>query len=236
MAASRAVYLRWSGLLRTRLALLKRARAQQAYRRRKLEWYRTRSKRADRRELAAKWAKLAGEADALVARREEQVSVARRVVKRHKVEPLRLRAYKVAEGLIGTMELGGNNRGEKVMAIIKANGGTGPEPWCGDFQAWCYRLAGSKAVNRSWASVYLLGRLAGVTKVANPLRGDLVRFNFSHVGMFDSWIDRKAGRFLTIEGNTGATGAVSDSLTGGDGVYRKERQTSLVTDYRRVTR
>lgn len=234
MATSRAVVARWKGLLRTREALLKRARAQSAYRHRKLDWYRTRSKRADRKELAAKWAKLAGEGDALVAKREHQVSEARKVIARHKVEPLRLRAHKVAESLIGVMEIGGNNRGEIVTKIIQGNGGAGPEPWCGDFMAYCYKHAGSKGVTRSWASVYLLGRLAGVTKTSTPKRGDLVRFVFDHVGMFDK--DLGNGEIQTIEGNTGASGAVSDSKTGGDGVYRKQRPKSQVQDYRRVTR
>ena len=60
------------------------------------------------------------------------------------------------------MERGGNNQGERVMELIRANGGTGPEPWCGDFVAWCYRTAGSRAVTRSWAAVRLLGTLGGM--------------------------------------------------------------------------
>jgi hypothetical protein len=48
---------------------------------------------------------------------------------------------------------------------------------------------------------------------------------------------KEAGMFIeTIEGNTGASGAVSDSKTGGDGVYRKRRAKTLVNDYLRVTR
>jgi hypothetical protein len=48
--------------------------------------------------------------------------------------------------------------------------------------------------------------------------------------------DRGDGTIETIEGNTGASGAVSDSRTGGDGVYRKVRPKSLVKDYLRVHR
>jgi len=48
--------------------------------------------------------------------------------------------------------------------------------------------------------------------------------------------DNGNGTITTIEGNTGRTGAVSDSATGGDGVYVKVRSKSSVTDYLRVTR
>jgi peptidoglycan hydrolase-like protein with peptidoglycan-binding domain len=144
------------------------------------------------------------------------------------------RAYRVAAGLVGVMESGGNNSGAKVTEIIRANGGSGPEPWCGDFVAYCYRLSGSKAVTRNWAAVRLLRGATGVTGTRKPRRGDLVRFTFDHVGMFVR--DRGDGTIETIEGNTGASGAVSDSRTGGDGVYRKVRPKSLVKDYLRVHR
>lgn len=147
---------------------------------------------------------------------------------------LALRAYRVAEGLVGVMEQGGNNRGPMVSKIIRDNGGDIGEPWCGDFNAYCYRMAGSKAVNRSWASVYYLGRIAGVVKTSKPGRGDIVRYLFSHTGLFDKPIASEL--FLAIEGNTGASGAVSDSATGGDGVYHKQRSTKLVDDYRKVIR
>lgn len=144
------------------------------------------------------------------------------------------KALDVARTLIGVMEQGGNNTGPTVDKIIRANNGVIGEPWCGDFCAFCYRIAGSKLVQRLWASVYYLGTLIGVVKVASPSPGDLVRFTFDHVGMFEK--DNGDGTITTIEGNTGASGAVSDSATGGDGVYRKIRDKSLVNDYRRVTR
>jgi len=148
--------------------------------------------------------------------------------------PLAERAYQEAVKLIGVMEQGGNNAGPKVSEIIRANGGGGPEPWCGDFVAYCYRKAGSKSVTRSWAAVALLRGLAGIFGTGTPCRGDLVRFTFDHVGMFSRRVS--ASEIETVEGNTGSSGAVSDSSTGGDGVYRKERATSLVRDYLHVTR
>lgn len=170
-----------------------------------------------------RWEKLVNEASRMVTRRKKQTA---------DNTPLRLRAYKVAEGLVGVMEQGGNNQGPMVSKIIRANGGSGPEPWCGDFQAYCYSLAGSKAVQRSWASVRALGSLAGIVRTRHPQRGDMVRFTFDHVGMYDK--DLGGGMIQTIEGNTGASGAVSDGTH--DGVYRKRRSKSLVSDYLRVTR
>ena len=154
-------------------------------------------------------------------------------VRKKQLDTLQKRALRAADALVGVMEQGGNNTGPMVNKIIKANGGDIGEPWCGDFIAYCYRQAGSKAVTRSWASVRALGGIGGVKQVKTPQAGDLVRFNFDHVGMYV----KEAGMFIeTIEGNTGASGAVSDSKTGGDGVYRKRRAKSLVNDYLRVTR
>jgi hypothetical protein len=172
-----------------------------------------------------KWHALLVKAGKMIARRKAQLTPD---------PPLRERAYTVACTLIGVMEQGGNNSGPMVSRIIRENGGTGPEPWCGDTMAFCYRHGGSKNVTRPWASVALLGNLLGVKRTAWPQRGDLVRFTFDHVGMFVR--DLGDGQIETIEGNTGASGAMSDSATGGDGVYRKHRQKSLVYDYLRVAR
>ncbi len=146
--------------------------------------------------------------------------------------PLRKRAYWEAEKLIGVMEHGGNNQGGAVTEIIRANAGTGPEPWCGDFVAYCYRKAGSKRVTRAWAAVSLLRGVLGIRATSHPRAGDLVRFTFDHVGIFAH--DNGNGTITTIEGNTGASGAVSDSSTGGDGVYKKVRSKGLVRDYLHV--
>lgn len=163
-----------------------------------------------------------------------------------RVDWLRPLALQNARKLIGVMEHGGNNQGERVMQIIRENGGTGPEPWCGDFVAKVYRDAGSKAVTRSWAAVRLLGSLSGMRRI--PKRagtpGDLIRFTFDHVGILEAFTDANgdvmpaehATHVRTIEGNTGASGAVSDSSTGGDGVYRKLRSLSLVSDCVQVLR
>ncbi len=163
-----------------------------------------------------------------------------------KVKPVTLqdKAWRQAQALVGVMEHGGNNSGTKVMEIIRANGGTGPEPWCGNFVAYCYRAAGSTAVMREWAAVRLLGRITGQRFITTPVKGDIVTFVFDHTGLFGWWSDAagnkvprsKATHIVTIEGNTGASGAVSDSSTGGDGVYQKVREIGLVDRFVRVTR
>jgi hypothetical protein len=141
------------------------------------------------------------------------------------------RAYRVAESLVGVMEQGGNNTGPMVDKIIHENSGAIGEPWCGDTMAYCYRHAGSKYVTRSWASVRLLRGLAGLEATNHPVRGDLVRYTFDHVGMFVK--DNGNGTITTIEGNTGPSGAVSDG-NGNDGVYIKIRGKDLVRDYLHV--
>lgn len=172
---------------------------------------------------------------ARVIYREAKLAVYRKVVH----APLRLRALHVAETLVGVMEQGGNNNGPVVGRIIHENGGVIGEPWCGDFVAYAYRHAGSKAVQRGWASTLQLGFLTGQKRVTLPQPGDIVVYDFpggassDHTGIFVKFIP---GGIEAIEGNTGATGAVSDSATGGDGVYRKHRTTNQVARYVRVLR
>jgi hypothetical protein len=146
------------------------------------------------------------------------------------------RALDEAKKLVGVMEEGGNNAGSAVAAIIRGGGGSpsARPPWCGYFVAYCYRKAGSRAVDWRWGAVRLLSSVSGVKRTSSPRAGDLVRFTFDHVGLFVK--DNGDGTIECIEGNTGASGAVSDSRTGGDGVYRKRRPKSLVADYLRVTR
>jgi hypothetical protein len=150
-------------------------------------------------------------------------------------EGMRGRAYAEARRLVGVMEQGGNNRGRKVEEIIRFAGGVVPEPWCVNFLTWCYGRAGSKVVRPGFTRAvrYMLVP-PGVVRTTRPRRGDMVRFSFDHTGMFVK--DNGNGTITTIEGNTGRTGAVSDSQTGGDGVYVKVRSKSSVTDYLRVTR
>jgi hypothetical protein len=167
-------------------------------------------------------------------------------LRKRQAGPLRMRAYREAKRLLDAhvRESGGNNRGKLVAEIILANHGAVGEPWCGDFVAWCYRKAGSRSVNRSWAGVKKYLPMSGLRRTGAPLKGDLVRYTFDHIGVFVSWCDaagrpvgrRHATHLKAIEGNTGRLGAVSDSAGGGDGVYLKVRSRALVRDFIRVLR
>ena len=169
-------------------------------------------------------------------KREREIRIVARRLKQYLAAlPLREKAADVLVGWAkaGVVEQGGNNRGREVEKIIRANGGVPGEPWCGDTVAAGYLKAGSKSVQRAWASVSALSRL--LDRVGNPKRGHVVIYDFSHTGLFLRWIDRKAGTFKAVEGNTGTGGAVSDS-SGGDGVHVRERHMSQVVGFRRVVR
>lgn len=197
---------------------------------RRLAWREKRLAAAHRtgnRPRIVHWTPLVKEAQLMVDKRRAQ-TVARL--------PLRLRAWREMTTLLNlkVSEVGGNNIGPMVNSIIRANGGTPGEPWCGDTVAYCYLRAGSKSVVRAWAAVRLL--LAG-HPTSHPRRGDVVRYAFDHVGLFDRWApERGPGYFYAGEGNTGDAGAVSDSQTGHDGVKLKRRHMSQVRDFRRIVR
>ena len=185
---------------------------------------------------AHRYGKRLGKAVTMINRRKSQLEQAR---------PIRDKAMDVAESLIGVTEQGGNNVGPIVSKIIRAAGGVPGEPWCGDMVIYCYTLAGSRLVQRSWAAVrYML--TGGVKRTTDPQRGDIVRFKFDHTGLFDYWSDADGNRapksqathVASVDGNTGGKDAKdrSDSTSGTDGVHRKVRAKSLVSDYLRVTR
>lgn len=178
------------------------------------------------KEFAAKATKQSAKAAILTHRIQKRKAL--------KTKPLRVRALEVAQSLVGIMEVGGNNMGPMVETIIKANGGVVGEPWCGDFDAYCYRTAGSTAVQRAWAAAWSIGRLAGMHEVteAEALPGDLVVYTWQHTGVLEKKLNYTT--LQVIEGNTGATGEATDSLKGGDGVGRRTRATSLVMRYVRV--
>lgn len=191
---------------------------------------------AHRRALRDRWAKAAHRARAIVLRRTKQIKALPK-------PGLRLRAWRQMQILIAekVTEQGGNNRGARVEEIIRANGGVPGEPWCGDTVAYCYLRAGAKSVTRAWAGVYWLDRL--LSRAWHPKRGHVVTYDFpggtatDHTGLFDRWApEHGAGYFYAGEGNTGDSGAVSDSRTGGDGVKLKLRHTSQVHSFRRVLR
>lgn len=131
------------------------------------------------------------------------------------------RALNEARKLLGTLEQGGNNRGPTVDKIIRENGGTPGEAWCGDFDAHCYRKAGSKSVTRSWAAVRFLGRISGQGRIkTSQLRaGDILIWD-GHTNLFAGWATSSGGRtgrakathVRTIGGNEGTPGGVRQNV------------------------
>ena len=147
---------------------------------------------------------------------------------------LRSRAARIALHEVGVMEVGGNNRGRRVEQIIRYAQGTVPEPWCVDFVIWAYGHAGSEVVRPGFPRAVSAMHQQGLRATRKPKHGDIVRYTFDHTALFLGW--RGGGWFDAAEGNTGASGAVSDSRTGGDGVYVKRRHVSQVNDFLVVTR
>jgi hypothetical protein len=143
----------------SRLIWLRRER----YRHNKWLFYRNKSKRpaAERTQLRSKWWTLYEHARRERVRRDREIAAS---------VPLREKALAEVLKLVGVMEVGGNNMGARVLEIIRANGGTGPESWCGDTVAWAYRHAGSKVVQRGWAAVRFLGFLTGMKIVSRATR------------------------------------------------------------------
>lgn len=170
-------------------------------------------------------------------RRRTPVMLARAAARKRSGGSLREKAWAQMRALIDerVSEVGGNNRGERVEEIIRANGGTPGEQWCGDTVAYCYLRAGAKSVVRAWAAVRLLEKL--LMRVRQPLRGHVVTYTFDHTGLFAEWApEHGKGYFWAGEGNTGDSGAQSDSVTGHDGVKYKLRHDSQVAGFWRVLR
>ena len=116
-------------------------------------------------------------------------------------------------------------------------------PWCAMFVTYCYVHAGSKGFRRGglWAYCPYMVAAAiagenGASVTRDPQPGDVVLFDWTgdrvadHVGLFDAWIDRDAGRFRTVEGNTS-----SSSDSDGGAVEVRERSTSQVRCFMRMS-
>jgi hypothetical protein len=158
----------------------------------------------------------------------------------------------IAEAEIGTREQGGNNRGGRIVAYQKATW-LEPDawPWCAAFVCWCVK---------EWLSVPGVAESIGVGNIEkwrpktaaafDFLRwakekdlqvlgeneevhaGDLVIFDFSHIGivMEDAL---KGSQFIqTVEGNTNGKG--DRDSTSGDGVWCKKRPRTLARNFIRL--
>jgi hypothetical protein len=159
--------------------------------------------------------------------------------------PMRLKALADAGGDVGVTESGGNNRGPAVEAIIRKGGGSVGDAWCLWAVIKWYRAAGSTANwSVTWGGVRNIRYVEGVKRVLVPLAGHVIEYTFEHTGLFVCFCNAQGQRrprllathLKAIEANTGNSGAVSDSVTGGDGVKEKIRPKGLVLAYYKVTK
>ena len=119
-------------------------------------------------------------------------------------------------------------------------------PWCAMSVSRAYVAAGSKAFQRgrhySYVPYIVADARAGRNNLAltrHPEPGDLVCYDWNHdgvadhVGLFEAWITPGA-RFHAVEGNTSSDDHGSQS--NGGGVYRRQRDASLVQAFVHVGR
>lgn len=142
---------------------------------------------------------------------------------------------KIAVEQVGTKEVGSNGG----PAIRKYQAATwlepGSWPWCAAFVCWCFREAakitdpGIKRPQTAGAWDFeRWAKKAGAKLIkpgASPKPGDIVVFEFSHIGI----VDRNRVELRTIEGNTNEEGGRE-----GDGVYRRVRKMSQVRSLIRI--
>ena len=166
------------------------------------------------------------------------------------------RLIELATHEVGTHEVGGNNRGPRIEQYQAATWlKPAPWPWCAAFLCWILRewlfsspeacdLLGldSKKKIEQWrprtAGAFDFERWAkeqGVRVIAGrslAKTGDIVVFDFSHIGLVVKDQVSKSTTIETIEGNTNSKGT-RDSNTG-DGVWRKRRSVSSIRSLIRI--
>jgi len=159
----------------------------------------------------------------------------------------------IALNEVGVHEVGGNNQGPRIREYQLATWlAPGAWPWCSAFTCWCLRewlkspevctaLNLTPSTSENWrcrdASAFgweKWGRQRSLPILSNTARakaGDIVIFDFSHVGFVTA--DQKNEKTIaTCEGNTNGKGQ-RDSVTG-DGVWTKVRSRDLVKCYVRI--
>ena len=160
----------------------------------------------------------------------------------------------VAKSQIDVKEEGGNNKGAKIVEYQKTTW-LKPDawPWCSAFVCWCLKiwlndndvrtylkLFDENEVNKfrcqdasafgweKWARDRS-SMLQILTEVKKAQAGDIVVFDFSHVGIVISDQEFISDPIETVEGNTNGKGE-RDSVSGDD-VWKKFRPSSLVKCY-----
>jgi len=171
------------------------------------------------------------------------------------MDPIK-RLLEIATHEVGTHEVGGNNRGPRIVEYQSATWlKPAPWPWCAAFICWILRewlkspevLAKLSLRNdkegEKWrpqtAGAFDFERWAKekglqvLNKKALAKAGDLVVFEFSHIGIVVK--DQISPESIEcIEGNTNGSGQRDSNA--GDGVWRKRRSASLVRSFIRIIR
>ena len=161
----------------------------------------------------------------------------------------------IALSQVGVKEEGGNNMGAKITEYQKATW-LKPDawPWCSAFVCWCMRewlnnIEVRAALNlhndievKMWrcrdASAFGWEKWAKSTglqilpETKKAKMGDIVVFDFSHVGIIVSDQEYISDPIETAEGNTNGRGE-RDSVSG-DGVWKKFRPSQLTKCYVRI--
>jgi hypothetical protein len=137
---------------------------------------------------------------------------------------------------VGVRERGANNQGARVNDYQRADSLPGVGyAWCNSFIDFCYEVVGrplTELGNSASVDYTLHAALNHGWVEESPHDADLVVFNFSHIGFVKHPVNKAT--LETVEGNTGASGAVSDSKGGGDGVYHKLRPSFLAKAFIKV--
>lgn len=121
---------------------------------------------------------------------------------------VKLRALKIAHSQVGLKESPMYSNRQKFGSWYGFNGA----PWCAMFVTWCFVNAGDRRTFRrgartawsQWPLNEAYGHNYGLLPTNNPEPGDIVVYTHGqgHIGIFDKWINRSAGYFQTVEGNT----------------------------------
>jgi hypothetical protein len=151
----------------------------------------------------------------------------------------------LATGEIGVSEVNGTNCGPRVDQYKSATWLDSSKgfPWCAAFICWLFREAMGSGIFdfkrpqtagawdfENWAKDQKGSVLLKKPHNNDIQAGDIVIFNFSHIGIAASGVD-SAGFVNTIEGNTDDAG----SREGGS-VLRKKRKVSQIRSIIRITK
>jgi len=159
---------------------------------------------------------------------------------------------KIAISQVGVKEEGGNNCGKMIRKYQASTWlKPAPWPWCAAFVDWCVQewltdpavvdLLGIESASE-WrpktAGAWDLARWAKLKQLpvlgedSAAYAGDIVIFDFSHVGIIAQDSPAKEKTIVTIEGNTNGKG--DRDSTSGDGVWKKNRARTLAKQFIRL--